>query len=73
MSKSSIAITGMINCKIMIVDDDPHICEIVQVKLMRIAGQLKHGGSEELLMRTNAIQEAHREFMRSRNYASLKG
>lgn len=33
-------------------------------KLMQIAGQLKHGGSEELLMRANAIQEAHREFVR---------
>ncbi|MFB9278702.1 hypothetical protein [Cohnella cellulosilytica] len=42
-------------------------------KLMQIAGQLKHGGSEELLMRTNAIQEAHREFMRSSKYASLRG
>ncbi|MFC4306336.1 hypothetical protein [Cohnella boryungensis] len=41
-------------------------------KLMQIAGQLKHGGSEELLMRTNAIQEAHREFMRSSRYASLR-
>ncbi|TVX95077.1 hypothetical protein [Cohnella terricola] len=41
-------------------------------KLMQIAGQLKHGGSEELLMRTNAIQEAHREFVRSSKYASLR-
>lgn len=41
-------------------------------KLMTIAGQLKHGGSEELLMRTNAIQEAHREFVRSSKYASLR-
>lgn len=41
-------------------------------KLMQIAGQLKHGGSEELLMRTNAIQEAHREFMLSSKYASLR-
>lgn len=41
-------------------------------KLMQIAGQLKHGGSEELLMRANAIQEAHREFMRSSKYASLR-
>lgn len=41
-------------------------------KLMQIAGQLKHGGSEEQLMRTNAIQESHREFMRSSKYASLK-
>ncbi|MEK0314892.1 hypothetical protein [Cohnella sp. 56] len=40
-------------------------------KLMQIAGQLKQGGSEELLMRTNAIQEAHREFVRSSKYASL--
>lgn len=40
-------------------------------KLMQIAGQLKHGSSEELLMRTNAIQEAHREFVRSSKYASL--
>ncbi|MBM7567696.1 hypothetical protein [Paenibacillus sacheonensis] len=40
--------------------------------LMRIAGQLKHGGSEELLMRANAIQEAHREFVRSSKYASLR-
>jgi hypothetical protein len=42
-------------------------------KLMQIAGQLKHGGSEELLMRANAIQEAHREFVRSSKYASLRG
>ena len=42
-------------------------------KLMQIAGQLKHGGSEELLMRANAIQEAHRAFMRSSKYASLRG
>ena len=41
-------------------------------KLMQIAGQLKHGGSDELLMRANAIQEAHREFMRSSKYASLR-
>ncbi|BBI33324.1 hypothetical protein [Cohnella abietis] len=41
-------------------------------KLMQIAGQLKHGGSEELLMRTNAIQEAHRDFVRSSKYASLR-
>jgi hypothetical protein len=41
-------------------------------KLMQIAGQLKHGGSEELLMRANSIQEAHREFVRSSKYASLK-
>lgn len=41
-------------------------------KLMQIAGQLKHGSSEELLMRTNAIQEAHREFVRSSKYASLR-
>jgi hypothetical protein len=41
-------------------------------RLMQIAGQLKHGNSEELLMRTNAIQEAHREFMRSSKYASLR-
>lgn len=41
-------------------------------KLMQIASQLKHGGSEELLMRSNAIQEAHREFMRSSKYASLR-
>lgn len=40
--------------------------------LMQIAGQLKHGDSEELLMRTNAIQEAHREFVRSSKYASLR-
>lgn len=42
-------------------------------KLMQIAGQLKHGGSEELLMRANAIQEVHREFVRSSKYASLRG
>jgi hypothetical protein len=42
-------------------------------KLMQIAGQLKQGGNEELLMRINSIQEAHREFMRSSNYASLRG
>ena len=41
-------------------------------KLMQIAGQLKHGGSEELLMRANAIQEAHRVYMRSSKYASLR-
>ena len=41
-------------------------------KLMQIAGQLKHGGSEELLMRAIAIQEAHREFVRSSKYASLR-
>ncbi|WP_138752257.1 hypothetical protein [Paenibacillus sinopodophylli] len=41
-------------------------------KLMQIAGQLKHGGSEELLMRTNSIQETHREFVRSSKYASLR-
>ncbi|MFC3803960.1 hypothetical protein [Cohnella sp. GCM10012308] len=41
-------------------------------KLMQIAGQLKQGGSEELLMRSNAIQEAHREFVRSSKYASLR-
>ncbi|WP_271751977.1 hypothetical protein [Cohnella sp. JJ-181] len=41
-------------------------------KLMQIAGQLKQGGSEEQLMRTNAIQEAHREFVRSSKYASLE-
>jgi len=41
-------------------------------KLMQIAGQLRHGGSEELLMRANAIQEAHREFVRSSKYASLR-
>ncbi|RKP46296.1 hypothetical protein D7Z26_24795 [Cohnella endophytica] len=41
-------------------------------KLMQIAGQLKPGGSEEQLMRVNAIQEAHREFMRSSKYASLR-
>ncbi|WP_239619326.1 hypothetical protein [Cohnella mopanensis] len=41
-------------------------------KLMQIAGQLKHGGSEELLMRANTIQEAHREFVRSSKYASLR-
>ncbi|WP_139997183.1 hypothetical protein [Paenibacillus paridis] len=41
-------------------------------KLMQIAGQLKQSGSEELLMRTNSIQEAHREFMRSSKYASLR-
>ncbi|MFD2334546.1 hypothetical protein ACFSR7_35335 [Cohnella sp. GCM10020058] len=40
-------------------------------KLMQIAGQLKQGGSEELLMRTNAIQEAHRAFIQSSKYASL--
>lgn len=40
--------------------------------LMQIAGQLKHGGSEEQLMRVNAIQEAHREFVRSSKYASLR-
>jgi hypothetical protein len=41
-------------------------------KLMQIANQLKHGGSEELLMRANSIQEAHREFMQSIKYASLR-
>jgi hypothetical protein len=41
-------------------------------KLMQIAEQLKHGGSEELLMRSNSIQEAHREFMQSSKYASLR-
>ncbi len=41
-------------------------------RLMQIAGQLKHGNSEELMMRTNTIQEAHREFMRSSKYASLR-
>lgn len=41
-------------------------------KLMQIAGQLKHGGSEELLMRANSIQEAQREFVRSSKYASLR-
>ncbi|WP_338554620.1 hypothetical protein [Paenibacillus sp. KS-LC4] len=41
-------------------------------KLMQIAGQLKHGGSEEQLMRVNSIQEAHREFTRSSKYASLR-
>ncbi|GAA3413306.1 hypothetical protein ACFFNY_01650 [Paenibacillus hodogayensis] len=41
-------------------------------KLMQIAGQLKQGGSEELLMRANAIQETHREFVRSSKYASLR-
>ncbi|REK74827.1 hypothetical protein [Paenibacillus paeoniae] len=41
-------------------------------KLMQIAGQLKHGGSEEQLMRVNSIQEAHREFIRSSKYASLR-
>lgn len=41
-------------------------------KLMQIAGQLKYGGSEELLMRANAIQEAHREFVRSSKYSSLR-
>lgn len=41
-------------------------------KLMQITGQLKHGGSEELLMRVNSIQEAHREFIRSSKYASLR-
>ncbi|QJD84729.1 hypothetical protein [Cohnella herbarum] len=41
-------------------------------KLMQIAGQLKHGGSEELLMRTNAIREAYQEFVRSSKYASLR-
>lgn len=41
-------------------------------KLMQIAGQLKQSGSEELLMRTNSIQEAHREFIRSSKYASLR-
>lgn len=40
--------------------------------LMQIAGQLKHGGSEELLMRANTIREAHREFVRSSKYASLR-
>ncbi len=41
-------------------------------KLMQIAGQLKRGGSEEQLMRANSIQDAHREFMRSSKYASLR-
>lgn len=41
-------------------------------KLMQIAEQLKQGGSEELLMRANAIQEAHHEFMRSSKYTSLR-
>ncbi|MBO9599223.1 MAG: hypothetical protein J7559_15560 [Cohnella sp.] len=41
-------------------------------KLMQIAGQLKNGNSEELLMRAYAIQEAHREFVRSNKYALLK-
>ncbi|MGO4548083.1 hypothetical protein AB4Z29_25180 [Paenibacillus sp. 2TAB23] len=41
-------------------------------KLMQIAGQLKQGGSEELQMRTNSIQEAHREFLQSSKYASLR-
>ncbi|GFN30128.1 hypothetical protein [Paenibacillus xylaniclasticus] len=41
-------------------------------KLMQIAGELKHGNSEELLMRTNSIQDAHREFVRSSKYASLR-
>ncbi|GBG08209.1 hypothetical protein PAT3040_02781 [Paenibacillus agaridevorans] len=41
-------------------------------KLMQIADQLKHGGSEELLMRSNSIQEAHREFMQSSKYVSLR-
>ncbi len=40
--------------------------------LMQIAGQVKHGRSEELLMRTNAIQEAHREFVRSSKYTLLR-
>ncbi|WP_156926712.1 hypothetical protein [Cohnella panacarvi] len=40
--------------------------------LLQIAGQLKHGGSEELLMRVNSIREAHREFVRSSQYASLR-
>lgn len=40
--------------------------------LLQIAGQLKHGRSEELLMRTNAIQEAHREFVRSSKYTLLR-
>jgi hypothetical protein len=43
----------------------------ITFNMMQIAGQLKHGGSEELLMRANAIQEAHREFVRSSKYASL--
>ncbi|WP_042167144.1 hypothetical protein [Paenibacillus gorillae] len=43
----------------------------ITFKLSQIAGQLKHGGSEELLMRAKAIQEAHRDFVRSSNYASL--
>ncbi|MHA6481702.1 hypothetical protein ACX1C1_07340 [Paenibacillus sp. strain BS8-2] len=41
-------------------------------KLAQIAGQLKQGGSEEQLMRVNSIQEAHREFMKSSKYASLR-
>jgi hypothetical protein len=40
--------------------------------LMQIAGQVKHGRSEELLMRTNAIQDAHREFVRSSKYTLLR-
>ncbi|CAM4219250.1 hypothetical protein FHS16_000426 [Paenibacillus endophyticus] len=41
-------------------------------KLIQIAGELKQSGSEELLMRTNSIQEAHREFIRSSKFASLR-
>lgn len=40
--------------------------------LMQIAGQRKHSSSDELLMRTNAIQEAHREFVRSSKYTLLR-
>jgi len=40
--------------------------------LMAIAGQLKGSTSEEQLMRANAIQEAHLEFIRSSQYAALK-
>jgi len=42
------------------------------INLIGITGHLKNGGSEEQLMRANAIQEAHLEFLRSSKYASLK-
>lgn len=41
-------------------------------KIMQIAGQLKYGASEELLMRANTIQESHRKFVRSSQYAALR-
>jgi len=46
--------------------------EFQKFRLLQIAGELRRGGSEEQLMRMNAIQEAHREFVRSSKYASLR-